>query len=252
MLDRMLEGETDGLRGIAGALQDASARWAQLRQAAAAGEVDGGMDATADLVAALRTIAEARRQGATVQRMLAQNDLDRPPLTDTGRAFLAAMFSEPGFAGRPVRREVLAERLDGYVTEAMKARPGPDLFGAPPLSPRQVFEQERLAAMPDAPPTAAADAPPAEAPVFRFEDPPPAAAAPPIDPEAARRQSILVAADGALINAHLAVSAPCVCRLDACSRGGCRPNAACAPAAGGAVLCAGLRALVGGRTRART
>lgn len=152
LLERFLEGDTEGLRRVAGALTDVSARWAALRRAVVAGEVEPGMDATADLIAAVRTLDEARRQKMPVERLLAQTDLDRPPLTDTARAFLATLHAGDDLAGGTAARATIAARLGGYVTEAMKTRPGPDLFGAPPVTPRQVIAGERLDAAPEAAP----------------------------------------------------------------------------------------------------
>jgi hypothetical protein len=140
LLERILEGDAEGLKAIAGALQDVSARWAAMRAAAAADEIAPGMDVTADLLAAVRTVDTARQKGIAVADLVAQADLELPPLSDTGRALLAAMFRDPQFRGRPVGRETLAERLGGYVDEAMKSRPGNDLFGAPPPTGREVLE----------------------------------------------------------------------------------------------------------------
>jgi hypothetical protein len=201
LLERFLDGDTQGLAGIAGALTDAAGRWATLRQAASAGEVDAAMDTTAELIGAVRVLTEARRLGISARELLLQGDLDRAPLTDMGRAFLAAMFRDPGLAGGPVRRDALAARLDGYVEEALKVRPGPDLFGTPPLRPEEVFDGARLR---EAPERAAAE--PGEAPVFSFDAPPMRAAAPdapggaiPVadapDPAAVRQAALLAEAE---------------------------------------------------------
>lgn len=140
LLERILEGDAEGLKAIAGALQDVSGRWAAMRAAARAGEIEPAMDTTADLLAAVRTVDAARRKGTAVSDMVAQGDIELPPLSDTARALLATMFREPGFRGRPVGRDALAERLNGYIDEAMKSQPGNDLFGAPPPTAREVLE----------------------------------------------------------------------------------------------------------------
>lgn len=145
LLDRLLEGDTAGLRGVAGALTDTSARWAQLRQAVMSGEVDAGMDITADLIGALRTLDEARRLKISVPELLLQTDLERPPLTDAGIKMLAAFFDQGDPGRRTAARAAIAARIDGYVEEALKVQPpGRDLFGAPPLRPAEILEGARL------------------------------------------------------------------------------------------------------------
>jgi hypothetical protein len=203
LLDRFLEGQTDGLRAIAGALTDVSARWAQLRQAVRAGEVDPGMDATADLIGALRTLDEARRQKIPVAELLLQTDLDRPPLTDAGRAFLAGFFDGPNLSGRTPSRERLAARLDAFIDQAMQARPGLDMFGAPPVRPADILEGNRLREAPASPPRAETSPTAAEPPppldfgdeaqallAARRTATRPVAEEPPLDPIAMRQQAI--------------------------------------------------------------
>ena len=139
LLERILEGEAEGLRGIAGALQDVSGPWAAMRAAAARGELAPGMDVTADLLAAVRTVTLAREKRIPVADMLAQTDLDAPPLTDAGRALLASFYRDPGFRSAAGRTS-MSERLAGYIDEAMKTRPEPDLFGAAPPAAREVLD----------------------------------------------------------------------------------------------------------------
>jgi hypothetical protein len=184
LLERFLEGRTEGLRSIAGALTDAAARWAQLRRSVAQGEVDTAMDITADLIGAVRMLDEARRQDVPLVRLLAQEDLDRPPLTDVARAVLASFYRGPSYTGGFVARPAIAARLDGFVEEALKVRPGPDLFGSAPLRPGEVFEQARLRRAPEA----EAATPQGDAPSFRFQDD-----APPPDPYAQRQAALRAA-----------------------------------------------------------
>jgi hypothetical protein len=186
LLDRLLEGETEGMRAVAGALADVSARWAQLRQAVAAGEVDAGMDATADLIGALRSMDEARRRGVPVAELLLQTDLDRAPLTDNARGFLAGFYRRANYEGGLVARPTIAARLDGFVEEAMKARPGLDLFGAPPVRATEILDGTRLREAPDAPAIPAE--PPAPAPRIDF-------AQEAVDIGAARQRAIVQAAE---------------------------------------------------------
>jgi hypothetical protein len=138
LLDRILEGEAEGLRNIAGALQDTAPRWAAMRLASERGEIAPGMDVTADLLAAVRTVTLSREKRIPVADLLAQTDLDAPPLTDQSRALLASMYRDPGYRNA-AGRDTLAQRLGGYLDEALQTRPEPDLFGAPPPSAGDVM-----------------------------------------------------------------------------------------------------------------
>lgn len=139
LLDRILEGEAEGLRSIAGALQDTAPRWAAMRLASERGEIAPGLDVTADLLAAVRTVSLSREKRIPVADLLAQTDLDAPPLTDQSRALLASMYRDPGYRNA-AGRETLAGRLAGYLDEAMQTRPEPDLFGAPPPMANDIFQ----------------------------------------------------------------------------------------------------------------
>lgn len=132
LLTRFLEGDAEGLKGIAGGLEDVAGGWALMRAAATRGEINPGMDVTADLLAAVRTVDNARRLKRPVAEIVAQFDLDAPALSDAGRAMLAAMHRDPGYTGAAARG-TFGRRLQGYVDEAMKSQPGTDMFGAPPV-----------------------------------------------------------------------------------------------------------------------
>lgn len=139
LLERILEGDAEGLRSIAGALQDVSGPWAAMRAASARGELAPGMDVTADLLSAVRTISLAREKRIPVADLLAQTDLDAPPLSDAGRALLASMYRDNGFRAAAGRSSVSA-RLTGYVDEAMKTTSEVDMFGTPPARPTQILD----------------------------------------------------------------------------------------------------------------
>lgn len=139
LLERITEGDAEGLKSIAGALQDVSARWAAMRAAVSAGEIAPAMDTTADLFGAVNVVSLARQKRMPVADVLAQSDFDVPPLSDTGRAMLATMYRDPQLRGA-AGRDAIATRLNGYLDEAMQTRPEPDLFGAPAPTPAQVME----------------------------------------------------------------------------------------------------------------
>jgi hypothetical protein len=205
LLERFIEADADGLRAIAGALGDVAGRWAQLRADVSAGLVNPAMDVTADLAGAVRAVDNSRRLKLPVADLLVQGDLDADPLTDAGMALLAMMFRDPGYRA-PIGRERLAARLAGFLDEAEKSRPGPDLFGTGPAAPREVLDvagrRADATAAPDAPgtpPAAAAEPANAEAPTFTFDAPAPRqdagadlfGSASPIDPESVTRAAVL-------------------------------------------------------------
>ncbi|MBR0682740.1 hypothetical protein GXW74_19770 [Roseomonas eburnea] len=139
LLDRILDSDADGMRAIAGALRDVAGPWAAMREAAARGEIAEGMDITPDLIGAVRTVLHAREKGLRVADVLAQMDLDAPPLSDNGRAMLALMFNGPQFQ-RPAGQATMTRRLAGYLDEAMKSQPGRDMFGAEAAPARDVLD----------------------------------------------------------------------------------------------------------------
>lgn len=139
LLERMLDANNEGMRAIGGALQDVAGRWAAMREAAARGEIANGMDITPDLLGAVRTVLHARQKGIRVADMLAQGDLDAPPLTDNGRAMLALMFNDPQYQ-RAAGQSTMSRRLAGYVDEAMKSQPGTDMFGQAAAPARDVLD----------------------------------------------------------------------------------------------------------------
>jgi hypothetical protein len=138
LLERILDSDADGMKAIAGALRDTAGPWAAMREAAARGEIAEGMDITPDLIGAVRTVLHARQKGQRVADVVAQMDLDAPPLTDNGRAMLALMHTDPGFQ-RAAGQSTMARRLAGYVDEAMKSQPGRDMFGGEAAPARDVL-----------------------------------------------------------------------------------------------------------------
>lgn len=98
-----------------------------------------GMDITPDLLAAVRTVLHARDKGLRVADVVAQMDIDAPPLSDNGRAMLALMHNDPGFQ-RAAGQSTMTRRLAGYVDEAMKSQPGRDMFGGEAAPARDVLD----------------------------------------------------------------------------------------------------------------
>jgi len=132
LMGRMAEGLDDGIKSIAGALQDAAPAWAQMRDMARQGEIGAEADITRDLAEAVRIVEDARQRKIPIVEILAQSDLDRPPLSRAGRAMLGGMFADPTLR-RSASRKSLGDKLMAYARAAKDIAAGPDLFGTPPI-----------------------------------------------------------------------------------------------------------------------
>lgn len=133
LLEKLLNGEADNLKGIAGALADTAGPWGRLRAAAARGEIPADLDITSALGEAVQLVERARSQGKSVAELLAQSDAFTAPPGPATMALLRLMHRDEAM-NRALGREPLAELLTRYSDEAMKVQPGPDLFGTPPAS----------------------------------------------------------------------------------------------------------------------
>ena len=129
VLERMLNGDVAHMKALAGALSDVAGLWGQLRAAIARGEVPKGLDLTDAIGEAAQLLDQARRTNTPLPALLAQGDMIGGP-SPAAAGLLRLLFHDEAMT-RPVGREKLANLLSAYTEEAMKARPGPDLFGAP-------------------------------------------------------------------------------------------------------------------------
>lgn len=142
IIGRIVEDADTDIRAIGGALLDVAGPWAKLRAAVARGEIEAGMDVTADLLATVRMVAEARAGGRAVSELAQQMGLFGDDLTPTGRMLLAGMFRDEALT-KPAGRARVAEMLEGFLGEAQKNTAGPRLFGEP-LNAEQILSGERL------------------------------------------------------------------------------------------------------------
>jgi hypothetical protein len=138
LLERMLTGQADNLKGIAGALADSAGGWGRMRAAAAAGEIPRDLDITTALGEAMQLLERGRREGKSVAELLAQQDAFATPPGPATMALLRLMHRDEAMA-RALGREPLAELLDRYTTQAMQVDPRPDLFGGQPAGPADLL-----------------------------------------------------------------------------------------------------------------
>jgi len=138
VLERLLNGDIDNLKSLAGALADTAGPWGRMRAAAARGDIPPELDITGPLGEAVQLIERARTAGRPLAEMLAQTDFIAATPRPAVLALLRLMHRDDALA-RPLGREPLAEMLTRYTDEANKVQPGPDLFGAAPASPADLL-----------------------------------------------------------------------------------------------------------------
>ena len=138
ILERLLNGEIDNLKALAGALADTAGPWGRMRAAAARGDIPKELDITAPLGEAVQLLERSRSTGRPLAEMLAQTDAFATPPSPAVLALLRLMHRDDAMT-RPLGREPLAEMLTRYTDEAGRVTPGPDLFGTPPAGPADIL-----------------------------------------------------------------------------------------------------------------
>lgn len=127
LLGRILEDADSNVRGVGGALSDASGAWAGMRDAVARGAIPSGMDITDDLLGAMRLVAKSRDEGRPLADLLAQSDFIETP-TGVTHALLSFMYRD-GDLSKPASRKAVASALQSYAEEALKNTADERLFG---------------------------------------------------------------------------------------------------------------------------
>lgn len=130
LLERLLESDAEGIKAVATALRENAPAWATMRMEAARGAINPAMDETADLAQAVALLDRARREGVGVRDLVMTPDWITP-LTDGARRWVAT-FHADDMLRRVASARAVSERMRSYVDEAMKSRPGRDMFGAEP------------------------------------------------------------------------------------------------------------------------
>lgn len=121
------------IRGLAGALSDASGPWMKMRQLAREGVIDPEHDVTPDLMNAVRAVIRARDSGRPVAEVLNQRDMFGGEASKLAKNLI---LNDKGAVGS---REQIAEQLQKYASAAQKNLAGPSLFGDT-VSPSQVLK----------------------------------------------------------------------------------------------------------------
>lgn len=140
LLGRMLESDDDNSRAVIGALLDIAPDWAAMRAAAAKGDINPAVDATGELVAAVRAVRDARATGRPLAEIRAQADMFAAPSPTTDR-FLGVLLRDGGDGRvRTASREAIGQDLARYVDQAMRSNPAPDMFGTKPPGPDELLD----------------------------------------------------------------------------------------------------------------
>lgn len=143
LLQRLREDQDNNIKTIGHVLIELAPAWAQMREAAANEVVDPKVDATGNLVEAVRLIVRARDDGKPLSEYVSQKDIFSgdtiPPLTE---GFLAVTMKDIAEWKSPASGPSLLESLGFYIREAMKTAPGGDMFGGS-ASPEEILAKAR-------------------------------------------------------------------------------------------------------------
>lgn len=141
LVAKLTESPDNDIKAIGGALTDIAPSWAQMRAQATKGEIVPEMDITADLLAAVRTVEKARAEGHKVGDLIAQGGLFGEGISEKASLVLRSFYRDANFT-RAAGRDAVAQRLAGYIDEANKAVPGPNLLGLDPVAPEQILARQ--------------------------------------------------------------------------------------------------------------
>jgi hypothetical protein len=141
LISKLTEATDNDIKAIGGALQDAAPGWAQMRARALAGELTPEVDATAHLLAAVRMVENARREGLPIGDLIAQGQMFGEGLTEAAHGFLRLFYRDGGLR-KAAGRTSIAERLAGYLDEANKSLPGQNLFGEAPSGATDILRSQ--------------------------------------------------------------------------------------------------------------
>ncbi len=124
----VFESSDTDIRGIGGALLDASGHWAQMRGAAAQGAIADGVDLTDDLIEAVNLVRRARADGTPISEMVNQGDIFSGDVGHNVQEFVA-LFYRGEHKTRARSRQKVADGLIAFADLAMDTKPGDGLFG---------------------------------------------------------------------------------------------------------------------------
>ena len=154
LLARISESTSDDIRSISNALVAVAPHWARLSSAIQEGRIRPGIDATAELLEAVKRTADLRARGDNLGTFLAQTDAFDTP-TSTVDWFMRSFYNPKG--QRMASAKEIANSLRYYAQEASKVTADDGLgLGLVPVDPRDILrlgerERERYGARDEIP-----------------------------------------------------------------------------------------------------
>lgn len=136
LVSALYEQADPNIRTIGAALGDAAPGWAQMRAAAARGDIPPALDLTANLRAAVDLVRYARDNKIPVDELilsrLGQTEMfGGEAISPETEALLRMFFRDEAFR-RHRSADKIAWALKDYARQALEVRPGPNLFGETP------------------------------------------------------------------------------------------------------------------------
>lgn len=128
VLSRIAESTNDEVKSISNALVAAAPDWAKLRADIEAGVVRADMDATPDLMEAIRRVAEIRSKGQKIETALSQQDAFSQIATPV-EAWMRSFYN----GNRAASAKVITEQLRIFAREASKVSDNALDLGLPPV-----------------------------------------------------------------------------------------------------------------------
>ena len=118
------------VKSIGGAMLDAAPEWAQMRAGVADGTVEAIVDATDNILGAVRLVRKARSEGTTLSDLVAQQGMFAGDVVEPEtEIWLRMMFRNPGKLTGQHGRARIAEGMKFWASEALKQGAGPNIFG---------------------------------------------------------------------------------------------------------------------------
>ncbi|CAB4136939.1 hypothetical protein UFOVP315_8 [uncultured Caudovirales phage] len=155
LLNSILEEADDNLRTLGNALYEIAIPWADMRSAVRTGEISPYVDATDDLLNAVRFLRKAKDTDIPYREAVTQGELGelkgRDARTIETNQMLSLMLRENERGDyRLVSKELLTDRISKYVELARNTVPTNDMFGAPPAGTGDLLTALRQQVISDA------------------------------------------------------------------------------------------------------
>lgn len=155
LLNSVLEDVDDNLRTLGNSLYEVSIKWADMRNSVRVGELSPYVDATDDLLNAVRFLRKAKDQDVTFREAVTQGEMGeikgRDARTLETNQFLSLMLREDDKGNyRILPKDQIVERINRYVELARTTVPTDDMFGTPPAKASDLLEATRNEIIADA------------------------------------------------------------------------------------------------------